>query len=209
MKHALILAHPAPQSLNATIAATYCDVMEAMGHEVVRRNLYAMRFDPCLKASELGGPSAPEFRKDVLRERQILADVEVFAFVYPLWFNAPPAILKGYVDRVFSTGFGFKPDFGGTTPALTGRRLISFTTSGAPDHWVQETGALNALTTLFDRHLAAMCGLTLVDHVHLGGVVSNMTEDAVAEVLDKVRVAARSHFRPHPHEVARGRRPRT
>ena len=53
---ALILAHPAPQSLNATIAATYCDVMEAMGHEVVRRNLYAMRFDPCLKASELGGP---------------------------------------------------------------------------------------------------------------------------------------------------------
>ena len=130
MKHAVILAHPALKSLNAAIARTYADAVEGLGHEVIVRDLYRMRFDPCLSAAEIPGPKAPVFRKDVVGERARLADVDVFAFVYPLWFNAPPAILKGYVDRVFSMGFGFTPGFGGTEPALTGRRLISFTTSG-------------------------------------------------------------------------------
>lgn len=198
MKHAVILAHPAVKSLNAAIARTYVEAVEGLGHEVIVRDLYRMRFDPRLRASEIPGPQAPVFRKDVLAERALLADVEVFAFVYPLWFNAPPAILKGYIDRVFSMGFGFKPTFGGNEPALTGRRLISFTTSGAPDHWVRETGALGDLTRLFDRHLAGTCGLIVVDHAHFGGIVSDLTAAAAAEILDRVRSAARVHFRAHP-----------
>ena len=100
MKHAVILAHPARKSLNAAIARTYAEAVKRLGHEVVVRNLYAMRFDPWLKASEIPGPRAPVFRSDVLREREGLADVDVFVLVYPLWFNAPLAILKGYIDRV-------------------------------------------------------------------------------------------------------------
>lgn len=202
MKHAVILAHPAHKSLNAAIARTYRKTVEHLGDEVVVRDLYAMRFDPCLKAGEIPGPKAPVFGVEVRRERAVLADVDVFAFVYPLWFNAPPAILKGYIDRVFSMGFGFEPDFGGTRPALTGRKLISFSTSGAPDAWVRETGALNALTTLFDRHLAGVCGVTLVDHLHFGGMVSDLTQEAVDEVLAKVRTAATAHFRAHPSQAA-------
>src|SRR5690349_22497846 len=101
MKHAVILAHPSRASLNAALAHTYVETAERLGHEVVVRDLYAMRFDPCLKAAEIPGPKAPRFRADVQRERTILDDADVFAFVYPLWFNGPPAILKGYVDRVF------------------------------------------------------------------------------------------------------------
>ena len=124
----------------------------------------------------------------------MLADVDVFAFIYPLWFNAPPAILKGYVDRVFSMGFGYKPGFGGTEPALVGRRLISFSFSGAPDDWVRDTGALTALVTLFDRHVAAMCGLQVVDHVHNGGVTHNLREDAVTDILASIRQAVLNAF---------------
>jgi NAD(P)H dehydrogenase (quinone) len=201
MKHAIVLAHPNASSLNAAIAANYADETRRLGHEVVLRDLYAMAFDPCLHAEEVGGPDAPQYRADVLRERELLANIDVFAFVYPLWFNAPPAILKGYVDRVFSTGFGFLPAFGGTEPGLTGRRLISFTTSGAPDRWIRETGALTALLNLFDRHLAGVCGLQVLDHVHLGGAVSNMTSEAAEEILDRVRTAANAHFRAHPAQV--------
>lgn len=202
MKHAVILAHPAHRSLNAAIAATYREAVEGLGHEVIVRDLYRMRFDPRLKAPEIPGPKAPRFRPDVLRERALLADADVFAFVYPLWFNAPPAILKGYVDRVFSMGFGFTPMFGGVKPCLEGRKLISFTTSGAPDFWVRDTGALSALTHLFDAHLAGVCGLNVIDHAHFGGMVSNLTAEAVAEVLAKVRTTAKAHFRPHPSQVA-------
>jgi NAD(P)H dehydrogenase (quinone) len=202
MKHAVVLAHPARKSLNAAIAAAYRDTVSALGHDVVVRDLYRMRFDPTLKAAEIPGPKAPRFRPDVVREREALADVDVFAFVYPLWFNGPPAILKGYVDRVFGMGFGFTPDFGGTKPALGGRRLISFTTSGAPDFWMHDTGALAGLEQLFDRHLGGVCGLTPLDHVHFGGMVSGLTAEAVDEVLGRVRTAAKAHFRPHPPRAA-------
>lgn len=198
MKHAVILAHPARKSLNAAIAKTYAEAAERLGHEVILRDLYAMRFDPCLHASEIPGPGAPRFRPDVVRERERLADVDVFALVYPLWFNAPPAILKGYVDRVFGMGFGFAPAFGGTEPGLQGRKLISFTTSGAPEFWMRDTGALSALTRLFDAHLGGTCGLTVVDHAHFGGMVSGITQEAFEEVMAKVRTTVAAHFRSHP-----------
>jgi len=195
MKHAVILAHPAPQSLNREIAKRYLAAARRIGVTAELRDLYAMNFDPCLRASEIPGPGAPVFGPDVQAERARLADVDVFAFVYPLWFNAPPAILKGYVDRVFSMGFGFQPAFGGTEPGLKGRGLISFTTSGAPDQWVQRTGALDHLTQAFDAHLAAVCGLSIMDHVHFGGMVTGITPEAFEEVVDTVEQSVRRHFR--------------
>jgi NAD(P)H dehydrogenase (quinone) len=202
MKHAVILAHPSHKSLNAAIARAYAETVQRLGHEVVLRDLCAMRFDPCLKAAEIPGPKAPFFRPDVRRERALLADVDVFALVYPLWFNGPPAILKGYVDRVFGMGFGFAPAFGGTEPRLAGRKLISFTTSGAPNFWMRDTGALSGLARLFDGHLGAMCGLNVVDHTHFGGMVSGITQEAFDEVMTKVRTAASVHFRAHPSQAA-------
>lgn len=196
MKHAVILAHPDPKSLNASIARAYADAARGQGDEVVERDLYAMRFDPCLKASEIPGPKPPRFRADVVRERGQLSDVDVFTLIYPLWFNGPPAILKGYIDRVFSMGFGFEPAFGGTDSRLSGRQLISFTTSGAPDFWMRDTGALDALKLLFDSHLGGVCGLNVVDHVHFGGMVSGITPEAHKEVMDRVRSAVDGHFAP-------------
>lgn len=195
MKHAVIIAHPNSGSLTHSAARAYAEAARTLGHEVIIRDLYDMGFDPRLQAAEIPQDDLPSPGEDVLDERKALADVDVFAFVYPFWFNAPPAILKGYVDRVFSMGFGFEPVLGaGTSPLLDGRRLISFTFSGAPEQWVKDTGALQTLTALFDRHLAQMCGLLVVDHVHTGGIVRNMTEEAVADVLEKVRNTVTAHF---------------
>lgn len=201
MKHAVVIAHPNPQSLTCAAGAAYAEAVEALGHQVVVRDLYRMGFDPCLKASEVPGPEGVRFGEDVEQERALLADVDVFAFVYPFWFNAPPAILKGYVDRVFSMGFGYEPGFGGTRPKMEDRRLISFTTSGAPEEWVRDTGAMTALAALFDTHLARVCGMAVVDHVHSGGVTPAMGAEAAAEILAKVREAARRAFAPSLDEI--------
>jgi len=194
MKHAVIIAHPNADSLTCTVGRAYAAHVKLLGQEVIVRDLYRLGFDPCLKASEIPKASGFQFGDDVVAERKLLADVDAFAFVYPFWFNAPPAMLKGYVDRVFSMGFGYEPGLAGTEPLLEGKRLISFTSSGAPEQWVRETGAMQALMALFDRHVAAMCGLQMVDHVHVGGVVSNMTEEAVEDVLAGVRRAVDAHF---------------
>jgi NAD(P)H dehydrogenase (quinone) len=195
MKHAVIVAHPNAHSLTRSAAASYAAAARAIGHDVVVRDLYAMDFDPRLQADEIAATPAPKPAADVVAERKLLADADVFALVYPFWFNAAPAILKGYVDRVFCAGFGFEATVGGgTEPALNGKRLISFSFSGAPDQWVQTTGALKALMSIFDSHLAQMCGLELVDHIHTGGIVPNMTPEAVAEVLGHVGDTVKTLF---------------
>jgi NAD(P)H dehydrogenase (quinone) len=196
MKHAVIVAHPSARSRTSSAAKAYAIAVKAAGDDVVVRDLYRLGFDPCLKADEIPRSSGYQAASDVVAERDALSDVDVFALVYPFWFNAPPAILKGYVDRVFSMGFGYGPMTGGTEPLLEGRKLISFSFSGAPDRWVRETGALESLMTLFDRHLAAMCGLQVLDHVHTGGIVPDMTQESVDQVLGNVGAVVNANFGP-------------
>jgi NAD(P)H dehydrogenase (quinone) len=197
MRHAIIVAHPRRDSLTCAIAEAYGEAVRRLGHTTLERDLYRLGFDPCLKAEEIPGPAGVSFAPDVLDEREALKTVDVFAFVYPLWFNAPPAILKGYVDRVFSMNFGYAPELGETSPLLDGKKLISFTTSGAPETWVRDTGAMTALMTVFDSHVCAMTGLSLVDHVHIGGIVPGITAEAVDEILERVRAAADRAFSPN------------
>ena len=187
MKHAVILAHPKPTSFGAAMARACVDHLRAQGHEVVLRDLYAMDFDPRLKAEEMPTGQGATPAADVLAERALLKDVKSLIFVYPFWFNAPPAILKGYVDRVFGMGFGYASINGRMEALLDGVTLTSFSTSGAPGRWVNSTGALKAVMAVFDLHLCGVCGLRLLDHAHFGDVVSNMTEEWGEDILGQVR----------------------
>jgi NAD(P)H dehydrogenase (quinone) len=193
VKHAVIFAHPKPQSFTGSVAKAYEDAARRLGHSVVMRDLYRMGFDPRLGENEL--PFAADFQPgaDVLAERKMLEDADVFALVYPLWLNAPPAILKGYLERVFGFGFAYGKE-GRSHPLLRGRSLISFSSSGAPLHWVQETGALAALGKLFDSYFAELCGLTFLEHVHFGGIIPMIREDAVAARLATVGGCVNKHF---------------
>lgn len=196
MKHAIILAHPKPSSFCATIARTCAEHLRANDHEVVVRDLYALDFDPRLKAEEMPTPHGATPAPDVVAERQALSGIRSLIFVYPFWFNAPPAILKGYVDRVLGMGFGYASISGRMEGLLDGITLASFSTSGAPEHWVNSTGALKSLMSVFDLHLCGVCGLRLLDHSHFGGVVSNMTDEAAADILERVRQTLDAMFEP-------------
>jgi len=198
MKHALIIAHPSATSFTATMAKAYAGALRAQGHDVLERDLYRMDFDPRLAADELPGPGVPVPRPDVAAERALLADVSAFAFFYPVWFNAPPAMLKGYIDRVFGMGFGYAMGPHGNAPLLAGRSLISFSSSGAPKRWMEETGAWDALRKLVDEHFAAVCGLAVLDHVHFGAIAPNITEESVEACADEVRAVANRRFGPGP-----------
>ena len=194
MQHALIVAHPNPKSFVASLAVAYGEAAENLGHKTIMRDLYGMGFDPCLKADEIPAAAGYAPRPDVVGERVILRDIDVFALFYPFWLNAPPAMLKGYLDRVFGMGFAYGKGKSGNEPLLRGRKLISFTASGAPTEWVMKTGAWEAVRTLFDEHVAAVCGLQIADHIHFGGIVPGIRSDVVLRHQQSVRDVVARQF---------------
>lgn len=193
MKHVVIFAHPKAESFTGSVANIYAETAGALGHQVVVRDLYRMNFDPRLPPEELPFSGDAHPRPDVTAERQLLSDATIFATIYPFWLNAPPAILKGYLDRVFGYGFAYGKG-GRSEPLLQGRSLITFSSSGAPLDWVRTTGAFDAVGKLFDSYFAELCGLTFLEHVHFGGIVPMIRADAVAAKLDSVRDAVKKHF---------------
>ena len=194
MKHAVILAHPNPKSFNHGVAEAYCAAVKARGHEPLLRDLYATGFDPRLKAAEIPGSHGFKPEADVVAERALLKDAGVFAFVYPFWINAPPAILKGYIERVFGMGFAYGPGGDGNTGLLACRHMISFTSSGAPTQWVHQSGAWDAEVKIFDGHVSALTGLHIVDHIHFGGIVPGIRADVVERHFGEVRAAVAKYF---------------
>ncbi|MFB7881924.1 hypothetical protein [Brevundimonas diminuta] len=79
-------------------------------------------------------------------------------------------------------GFGYsRYGLEGNQPLLSDRKLASFTSSGAPQGWVESSGAWDAMRKHFDDHLAAVTGLELIGHHNIGEVISGMREDVVAQ----------------------------
>jgi NAD(P)H dehydrogenase (quinone) len=188
MRHAVIVAHPNDASFTMEVARTYVKAARHRGHETVLRDLYRLDFDPRLQAGEIPRIEGFKPAADIVAERELLRETDVFALVYPLWFYSPPAMIKGYIERVFGMGFGFGGiQGGGNSPLLRGRKMISFSSSGSPMEWVKQEGAWTAIRTLFDDHVAQACGMSVLDHVHVGGVTLGMRPDVVAAHMAKVR----------------------
>jgi NAD(P)H dehydrogenase (quinone) len=194
MKHAIIVAHPNVDSFNLTMARAYKAAAEGAGHRVELRDLYRIGFDPRLGDGEIPRPSGFKPADDVNAERASIGGADVFVFIYPLWFNSPPAMLKGYMERVFGMGFGYGPGAGGMEPLLKGRRMVSISSSGAPRDWVVAGGAWDALRKLFDEHFAAVCGLSVAEHLHQGEIVPGLTPEAVRNGEAKVQSLFDRHF---------------
>jgi len=190
--HALILCHPAFSSFNHAVANAYADAVIECGQSVVVRDLCAMRFDPVLKAGER--PSAADFAlsADVVAEQEKIRECDAFVLVYPIWFGTPPALLKGFVERVLGAGILPGPLQAGIPHSfLTGKRLVSFSSSGTSEAWLNEQGELSSLRTLFDRYLSRTFGMRSEQHFHFANIVPGLKPRFVSENLAIVRTHAR------------------
>ncbi|MEP7350773.1 MAG: NAD(P)H-dependent oxidoreductase [Sphingorhabdus sp.] len=183
-KHAVILCHPDPESFNGAVAKTYCDAVRANFHEAIVRDLYSLKFNPVLRANEQ--PSALEFvpLADVAIELDMLSNADVIVLVYPIWFGTPPAMLKGYVERVLGAGFGHRlMRERGPGSVAAGKHLVSITTSGNSSQWLDSQGALVSLHNVFDNYLANAFSMASHSHLHLSGIVADMSDLSVRREL--------------------------
>jgi len=195
LRHIVVLCHPEQNSFNASVATAYSHAVRDHGHEVIVRDLYAMGFHPVLKSAERPGVDGGHF-KDVEDELEIIRGTDVFVLVYPIWFGSAPAMLKGYVERVLGSGVTPVQVQGRSAHgALAGKRMLSFTSSGLTEIWLDEQGQLKSLVQGFDRYIEHAFSMLPSRHVHFGSISAGMTLRSVDQHLEDVRGHARDMVR--------------
>lgn len=132
MRALVLFAHPCEESLGAALHRCIVDRLTQRGWEVDDCDLYAEKFQPILTTEERRGyhdePTNIEPVRDYV-ERLRQADALIFSF--PVWNFGYPAILKGFLDRVFLPGVSFKLVDGKVRPNLTHiKKLAAVTTYG-------------------------------------------------------------------------------
>lgn len=106
MKILIVLGHPAPNSFNHAIAHAVRDDLIGCGHEVVFHDLYREKFPCLLTAEEI--PESGQIDHIVETHCSELASADCIVIVHPNWWGQPPAILKGWVDRIFRPGTAYR-----------------------------------------------------------------------------------------------------
>lgn len=133
MRHLVLSAHPLEDSLHGCLRDTIVDALVAGGHEVDLCDLYREGFDPVLSAEGRTHYFDP-VRNGAGVQHYIdrLFAAEAWILCFPVWCFGPPAILKGWMDRVMIPGVSFQLDERGRMrPNLTHlRRLVAVTTYG-------------------------------------------------------------------------------
>jgi NAD(P)H dehydrogenase (quinone) len=195
-RHVVILCHPDTDSFNAAVAAHYCQAVEDNGQSAVLRDLYRMKFDPVLRSEELAddrkSPPGQNPSRDVAEEHALIADADVVVLVYPIWLGSVPAMLKGYIDRVFGHDFALRNDHdAAAVTELSGKHMLSLSSSGNSRTWLDEQGQWQSLIQVFDRYLQQAFAIASIDHVHFPSIVAGLSERFFEQNMEDVRQAAR------------------
>ncbi len=128
----VLFAHPVPESFSAALHLRVVETLDRRGWEVDDCDLHAEGFDPVLSAEERRGYHAVGANCAAVQDYvDRLRAAEALVMVFPVWNFGYPAILKGFLDRVFLPGVSFRLEDGRVMPNLTNiRRLAAVTTYG-------------------------------------------------------------------------------
>ena len=136
MRILIILGHPDPKSFNHAIASSVYDTLRNDGHQVTLHDLYAEAFDPLLPVQEIHERGT--IPAVIQKHCEDLRSADGIVIVHPNWWGQPPAILKGWIDRVFRPGVAYRfeeGDSGEGIPIglLKAKAVVVLNTSNTPD----------------------------------------------------------------------------
>jgi NAD(P)H dehydrogenase (quinone) len=197
MKISVILAHPGPGSFNHAIADETAATLRKSGHMVTVHDLYREQFDPLLPYHEISR-DAPLPPAIALHCREI-ADADGIVFVHPDWWGMPPAILKGWLDRILRPGVAYRfaaTDTGEGIPIglLTAKAVVVFNTCNTPAEREQLVFG-DPLERLWKDCIVSFCGVRTFRR-RMFGVIVTSTEVQRTGWLTEVREIIRDTFPP-------------
>jgi len=195
VKISIILAHPNPGSFNHAIANAAADALRQNGHQVILHDLCQENFPALLTAAELQkGAKLVPIITDHCAE---IVAADGIIIVHPNWWGMPPAILKGWIDRVLRMDVAYRfvaNDKGEGVPVglLKAKAAIVFNTANTPDDREQKIFG-DPLETLWKKCVFDLCGVKNVQRRTFSVVVTSMPEQR-AQWLAEVQEIVGAHF---------------
>ena len=194
MKILIILGHPDPDSLNHAIAHAVRDALANTGHDIMYHDLYAEGFAPLLDADEI--PESGKINQQVKAYCDELCSADGIVIIHPNWWGQPPAIIKGWVDRVFRPGIAYRfeeNDAGEGIPIglLNACAAVVINTSNTPTAREQAVFG-DPLESIWRRCIFDLCGVTRFYRSTFAVVVTSTMDQRLAwieEAKDLCRAA--------------------
>ena len=158
MRTLVIYCHPNPESLVAAARDRVLAGLRTAGHEVRLTDLYADGFRPELSADERRAHREPGVAPELDRHADDLRWAEALVLVYPTWWSGQPAMLKGWIDRVWGCGVAWELPDGASIirPLLPNIRRIAIVTTHGSSKWVNALEGESGKRTAF-RSIRAAC----------------------------------------------------
>lgn len=197
MKISVIIGHPDPKSLNHAIGSAAAERLAADGHTVWYHDLYQERFDPLLYGEEFPqNSSLPPCIEEHCRQ---IARADGIVIVHPNWWGQPPAILKGWIDRVIRPGVAYRfeeGDSGEGVPVglLAAKAAVVFNTSNTSAQR-EENVFGDPLERIWRDCVFALCGVKRFTR-RMFRVVVTSTPRQRRQWLEEVRQIMRDYFPP-------------
>lgn len=132
MNTLIVYAHPGHTGHHGYLLDQLKTVLDNKNIVYEVLDLYALGFDPILKAEELRLRNDYKVSNDVEKYQEKIKKADKLIFIYPTWWQSLPAILKGFFDRVFSAGFAFEYKNGLPVALLKGKTAAVFSATGGP-----------------------------------------------------------------------------
>ena len=201
MQALLVYAHPEPQAFNAALRDVAIEALQEQGYVVEVSALYAMNFNPVAGRGDFTGCQNSEIFNLSLEQRhaakngtlipliaqqlEALQKADLLILQFPLWWFGMPAILKGWIDRVFISGVVYGRSAQFELGKFRGKRALVCTTTGAPElAYGPEgiNGEMNNLLMPLLRGVLGFTGMTVLPPF-VGYAVPYLGEEARKDML--------------------------
>jgi NAD(P)H dehydrogenase (quinone) len=190
MKINVIIGHQRLGSFCHAIASAAIEELTAAGHEVVYHDLYAEKFDPVLPDEEI--PRDAKLDPVVEQHCRELSAADGYVIVHPNWWSTPPAVLKGWLDRVWRQGVVYRFGPNGVEPLLRGKKAVVFSTSNTPrDDELRLYG--DPLENFWKACVFGLCGVDDFLRRNFESIIMSTPEQRTGW-LDEVRQIVRQRF---------------
>ncbi|MFC7891692.1 NAD(P)H oxidoreductase [Streptomyces sp. NPDC057381] len=154
----VVVAHHRTDSLTAHTARRTVGRLEAAGYRVDLLDLHAEGFDPRMNVADQPdwGDREKQYSDETHAHMRRILAAEVVVAVFPVYWQSVPAILKGWIDRVWNYGFAY----GRSKPRLAGKRILWLGLAGAPSDDVVVEGMRSVLEANLNEGIAYYCGFS-------------------------------------------------